>query len=102
MQVSDKAQTKLAGMLGRAGPKYHGFRLEGYVGACHASIPLLRLAAGPGRRDSEVRFGNIRIWVTHAIQDRMQDAAIDYETTLFKRGFSLSLPQCSTCECGRS
>ena len=101
MQISHRAQTKMSGMLGRAGPKYRGFRLEGYVGSCKASVPILRLATGPDRRDAELRFGDLRIWVTPSIQRRMQEAAIDYETAIFQRGFRLSLPQCSMCECGR-
>jgi len=102
MTITEPALKSLRNLARRAGGNCQGFRFEGVVGSCRASVPILKPAEVCGKGEIEVQAGEIRIFIPLEHQEMMEAATLDYDTSLlFGRGLNLTWPHgvrgCPAC-----
>jgi len=102
MTITEPALERLRNLARRAGGNCQGFRFEGVVGSCRASVPMLKPAEICGKGEAEVQIGGIRIFIPLEHQEMMEAATLDYDSSpLFGRGLNLTWPHgvrgCPAC-----
>jgi Fe-S cluster assembly iron-binding protein IscA len=102
MTITESAQDHLRKLASRAGKDVVGFRFEGVVGSCRASVPLLKPARELRDGETEVEVDDLRIFVPDENREMMEAATLDYDSSpLFGRGLNLTWPHgvsgCPAC-----
>jgi Fe-S cluster assembly iron-binding protein IscA len=102
MIITESAREHLRKLADRAGEGVVGFRFEGVVGSCRASVPLLKPAKARGADETEVAVGDLKIFVPDENSEMMAAATLDYDSSpLFGRGLNLTWPHgvrgCPAC-----
>ena len=102
MTITEPAREYLRKLANRLDGAFAGFRFEGVVGSCRASVPLLKPASGCGEGEVEFRFGDVALFVPEAHRQMMEAATLDYDSSpLFGRGLNLTWPHgvhgCPAC-----
>jgi Fe-S cluster assembly iron-binding protein IscA len=102
MIITESARDYLRKLARRAGEDVVGFRFEGVVGSCRASVPLLKPATGCREDEMELAVDDLRIFVPDENREMMEAATLDYDSSpLFGRGLNLTWPHgvsgCPAC-----
>ena len=74
-------------------------RLEGLIGTCRGSAPVLKPASGPKPGDAVFEAGGIKIFIAPDCIARMSQATIDYDSSLFGKGLTVQWPHHAGCSC---
>ncbi|MCK5801871.1 MAG: hypothetical protein KAI66_03515 [Lentisphaeria bacterium] len=101
MTLTESARQHLERMLERSGTGVRGFRLEGVLGSCHVSVPLLKPAAGPVGGEMQVTTAGIDFYVPKHLRSMSEEATLDYDHTFLQRGLKIRWPHglagCPAC-----
>ena len=99
MDITAEAQKRLAELLGKAPGRPSGLRLQGYIGTCRGSTPVLKPADGPEEGDATVQAGQAVLYVAGEYRDLMETARLDYDGSLMGAGLTLTWPHREGCAC---
>jgi len=90
MQIAESAATRLQSLLERSGTPRHGFRVEGIIGTCRGSTPVIKPAAEPAEDEREVKAGPIRFFAKKEVAGILEEATLEYDNRLLGRGLVLT------------
>lgn len=99
MTLTDAAHERLQELLPEDA---RGFRVEGWVGTCRGSTPVLKPAQETRADEVEFSEKNIVFFAKRDQADILQSAALDYEPGLFGRGLRMTWPHQDGCACQAS
>ena len=96
MNLSKTAEKRLLQLL----PKdASGFSVEGYIGTCRGSTPILK-PSQKARSDQETfEHSGLTFYLNPEIADRFRNSSMDYDPSLFGKGLSATWPHENGCAC---
>ncbi len=101
MQITEQAKLHLLTLVNRISPKPIGFRFDGSVGTCRASVPILKPVSQPPPDYLPLSSGEIMFFIPKNYEEVFKTATLDYETGLFARGLNMTWPHreggCPNC-----
>ena len=102
MTLTESARHRLQRLLQAADTEAQGFRVEGMVGTCRGSTPILKPAAAPGAEENVVAADGIRFFVPEAHLDTWRSATIEYDSSLLGKGLTMTWPHREGCACSQT
>ncbi len=96
MTITETASKRLAKLLPETA---RGFRIEGWVGTCRGSTPILKPASEPRADEAELTQGPFVFFAKRAQTDILQTATLDYESGFLGRGLCMTWPHSDQCAC---
>jgi len=96
MNLSATAEKRLLKLLSKGAS---GFSVEGFIGTCRGSTPILK-PVQKARSDQEtIHSGDLTFYVNPETADRFRTCSIDYDPSLFGKGLSAIWPHKKDCAC---
>jgi len=103
VRLTEKAATKLSGLLERQKRSQGGLRVSVIGGGCSGLQYKMDLIDGPAHRDILVRSREVNIVVDPKSALFVSGSEIDFSDDLQKGGFKVTNPNASAhCSCGES
>jgi iron-sulfur cluster assembly protein len=103
VRLTEKAATKLSGLLERQKRPQGGLRVSVIGGGCSGLQYKMDLIDGPAHRDILVRSREVNIVVDPKSALFVSGSEIDFSDDLQKGGFKVTNPNASAhCSCGES
>jgi iron-sulfur cluster assembly accessory protein len=103
VRLTEKAATKLSGLLQRQKRPQGGLRVSVIGGGCSGLQYKMDLIDGPAHRDILVRSREVNIVVDPKSALFVSGSEIDFSDDLQKGGFKVTNPNASAhCSCGES
>lgn len=96
MTITETASKRLAKLLPKTA---RGFRIEGWVGTCRGSTPVLKPASEPREDEVELTQDSIVFFAKRTQADILQTATLDYESGFLGRGLRMTWPHNDKCAC---
>jgi len=89
-------------LLKSAGSSSCRLRLEGVIGTCRGSTPVLRPVDAAAEGDAEVQCEGLVLYIPEEHAHLVDSAVLDWETSFMGRGLSLTWPHSDACHCHSS
>lgn len=99
MTITPSAQEKLLRMRKQVGGEAVALRIEGIVGTCRGSTPILKPVTEPAPGDTPVEVPGIKLLLASDYAELLADATLDYDGSLMGRGLTLTWPHRDGCQC---
>jgi iron-sulfur cluster assembly protein len=99
MTVTDNAAERLRELLEKAGKAAGGLRIEGFIGTCRGSTPILKPVDQPQGGDKVFETGGVRLFIAPDCVDQLAASTIDYDPSLFGKGLNMTWPHRDGCAC---
>jgi Fe-S cluster assembly iron-binding protein IscA len=98
MNLTEAARDRLQSLLPDGA---RGFRVEGWMGTCRGSTPILKPAPGPRDGEEELETEAVAFFAEPERLEVLRSATLDYEGGLFGRGLRMTWPHKEGCPCSR-
>src|SRR5687767_3628884 len=103
VKVTEKAGTKLGGLLTRQGRPNGALRVAVIGGGCSGLQYKMDLVDGPANRDIMVMSQNVRVVIDPKSALFVSGSVLDFSEDLQKGGFKVTNPNAEAhCSCGES
>ncbi|MFC1467264.1 hypothetical protein ACFLQY_01025 [Verrucomicrobiota bacterium] len=96
MTLSDAARERLTGLL-PAGSV--GFEVQGYLGTCSGSTPVLRPVGQTPSGEEIIQAGGLLFFVKPDMADLIRDCTFDYDPSFFGKGLTMTWTHRNGCAC---
>jgi Fe-S cluster assembly iron-binding protein IscA len=98
MQITQAAEQKLQKLSHDLGdPAY--LRIEGYLGSCRGSKPVLKPASEPAETDTVIETGTLSLCLVEEHTELLQSATMDCDDSFLGKGLTLTWPHQDNCPC---
>jgi Fe-S cluster assembly iron-binding protein IscA len=96
MTLSDAARKRLLKLL----PKESvGFEVQGYVGTCRGSTPVLKPVFHPPLHLEHITTSGLEFFVSADIAEFIRDCDIDYDPSFLGKGLTMTRSHQNGCAC---
>lgn len=96
MNLTTSAEKRLAKLLPR---KAAGFSVEGFIGTCRGSTPILKPAQQAQPDQVTLESNGLTFFVNPEVAERFGDCSLDYDRSFFGKGLTATWSQCEKCAC---
>ncbi len=96
MNVSEKAEQRLLKLLPE---NSGGFFVEGFVGTCRGSTPVISPASEAKDGQKTIRCGHLVFFVNPDIAGDFSECSLDYDPSFFGKGLTATWPHRAGCAC---
>lgn len=96
MTLTDAARKRLTALL----PKESGgFEVQGYLGTCRGSTPILKPVSHPDPDYVVSDAGGISFFIKPEIFEFLRDCTLDYDPSFFGKGLTMVRSHQHGCAC---
>lgn len=96
MTLTDAARKRLVALLPEGNI---GYEVQGYLGTCRGSTPVLKPVAFPLLDEENICAGGIQFYVKAEIVDFIRDCDMDYDPSFFGKGLTMTRSHQNGCAC---
>ena len=96
MNLTETAEKRLVKLLPKEAV---GFSVEGYIGTCRGSTPVLKPAQQANTDQETLTQSGLTFFVNREIAERFNTCDLDYDRSFLGKGLTATWPQCNECNC---
>ena len=96
MTLSDAARKRLMKLLPEGSL---GFEVQGYLGTCRGSTPVLRPVAQPPLNTERITADNLVFFVKPDLADLVRGCTLDYDPSFLGKGLTMIWEHHDGCAC---
>jgi len=96
MNLTVKAKRRLEKLLPQDAA---GFSVEGFVGTCRGSTPVLKPAQQAGADQELFETNGLTFFLNPEIAERFRTCTLDYDRSFLGKGLTATWSQCEECAC---
>ncbi|MDT8391515.1 MAG: hypothetical protein RRC34_13515 [Lentisphaeria bacterium] len=99
MVISPAALRRLTKLLATFPDSVSGLRFEGHVGTCRGSAPIFKPLEAPLKGDQTITVDGFKFFVPKEKMTVFMTASLDVDRAFMGKGFFLTWPHMSGCDC---
>jgi len=96
MDLTGKAEKRLLKLLPQDAA---GFSVEGFIGTCRGSTPILKPAQQAHGDQETLETSGLTFYLNPEIAERFRTCSLDYDRSFLGKGLTATWTQCEECAC---